>query len=255
MDTKFMDTKFMDTKFIDTETKEDLIKYVIDQKTTYASNQRIKKFCETQKPESLILYRGHKNSTKIRPNIWYSASKSKEIAIEEFSSGKGKCCVFKIHLIDIPIIDINKLIGSKIGKYAAEKEVIFLGGGIFYEDETLSKEGFKDNGNGEYEGWYKMNIAKPLFDLERILTQIPEDEYEFIDSPSDIKILTVKLTTPEKRKVFDKIQEIKNKKSTETKKPGTDKTGTGSTEKRKKSGGKKRKRKTKKHTNKRKKYL
>ena len=239
-----MDTKFMDTKFIDTETKEDLIKYVIDQKTTYESNQRIKKFCETQNPKSLTLYRGHKNSTKIKPNIWYSASKSKEIAIEEFSSGKGKCCVFKIHLIDIPIIDISNSIGNKIGDYAKEEEVIFLGGGEFYTDSTLNKKGFTNNDKGEYECWYKMNIKTP-FDVNRILEQISEDEYEFIDSPSDIIIPTMKLSKSEKNIVFE---EIKKRKHITKKKSGGTTTKSKRKTKKKKRKTKNKKRKTKSKT-------
>jgi hypothetical protein len=85
---------------------EDLIQYVTEQKTTKDSIERIKTFCEQQQPISLVLYRGHMRSTEIRYNkFWYSATSSKKIAKEEFSS--GPCCVFTIHLINVPVIDIT----------------------------------------------------------------------------------------------------------------------------------------------------
>jgi hypothetical protein len=185
---------------------EDLIQYITEQKTTKDSIERIKTFCEQQQPISIVIYRGHKRSTKIRyNNFWYSATSNKKVAKEEFSS--GHCCVFTIHLINVPVIDINKYVGDKIGNYKEEEEYIFLGGGTFYKDETLKEKGFLDKDNGEFECWYKIDQSRSQFSLDRILEIIPEEEYELIDSPSDI--FADGLTEDEKILIFNKIQEIK----------------------------------------------
>jgi hypothetical protein len=185
--------------------QEDLIEYVMEQKTTTESIERIYKFCEQQPSVSLVLYRGHIRSTEIRYNkFWYSATSSKKIAKEEFSS--GPCCVFTIHLINVPVIDINQYVGDKIKDYKEEKEYIFLGGGTFYKDKTLKEKGFLNTGSGEFECWYK--IDNKQFNLERILDMIPMEEYELIESPTDIFLDG--LTEEQKILVFNKIQEIKN---------------------------------------------
>lgn len=204
---------------MDSITEMDLIDYVTQQKTTPESIQRIKAFCEKQPVGSFIVYRGHQRSREIRENnYWYSSSISKDVAVAEFSSGPGKCCVFTIHLINIPFIDINKWIGNKIGDYAEEKEYIFLGGGKFYKDHQLTNTGFTYKGNGEYECWYKIHDKETTdtrtFDLDRILNIIPEDAYEFISSPDDIDILlppNMNITDGEKQIIFDRIEELKNK--------------------------------------------
>ena len=199
---------------MDLITEQDLVTYVTEQQTTEEGNKRIKAFCEKQEPVSLVLYRGHTNSTEIRYNsFWYSATKSKTVAKEEFSS--GNCCIFKINLIEVPIIDINNFIGDKIGEYNEEEECIFLGGGSFYKDQTLNEKGFTDKNNGEYECWYKVDVKTP-FDLDRILEIIPQEEYELIDEPSDI--IVDNLTEDEKQLVFNKIQELKNKGGRKSKK-------------------------------------
>lgn len=184
---------------------QNLIEYVTEQKTTRESIDRIHNFCKQQPPVSLVLYRGHKRSTEIRHNrFWYSSTSSKKVAKEEFSS--GHCCVFKIHLVNVPVIDVNKYVGDKIGDYKEEKEYIFLGGGTFYKDANLKKKGFLDLGKGKFECWYKIDTT-PQFDLERTFSCIPSEEYEFIDSPSDIHVDG--LTNAQKVLVFQKINEIK----------------------------------------------
>lgn len=193
--------------------KKDLINYVTDQYTDEESIKRIKLFCQQQLPQSIILYRGHKKSREIRFNdFWYSASLSKKVAKEEFSS--GDCCVFKINLIEIPVININKLIGDDIGKYKDEEEYIFLGGGSFYKDNTCIEKGFFDKGNGEFECWYKIDKKhtfdmKQTFDINQILERIPEEEYDFINDPSDI--VGLNLTEDQQVLIYNKIKEIKDK--------------------------------------------
>jgi len=205
--------------------KKDLINYVTDQYTDEESIKRIKLFCQQQTPQSLVLYRGHKKSREIRFNdFWYSASFSKKVAKEEFSS--GYCCVFKINLVEVPVIDINKFIGDDIGKYKDEQEYIFLGGGSFYKDNTYNEKGFLDKGNGEFECWYKIDVNKKYdinqtFDIDQILERIPEEEYDFINDPSDI--IGLNLTENQQMLVYNKIQQIKDqqnggKKNTKSKK-------------------------------------
>lgn len=194
---------------MDPLTKQDLIAYVKDQKTTEEGNKRIKEFCEKQTPVSTILYRGHKKSTEIRYNsFWYSATKSKQVAKEEFSS--GNCCIFTVNLTEVPVIDINKFIGNEIGEYFEEQEFIFLGGGTFYKDQSFNQKGFLDKGNGEFECWYKFDKKEP-FNIDRILDIIPEEEYDFIDEPSDIMIGD--LSESQKILVFNKIQQFKLQKN------------------------------------------
>jgi len=191
---------------MDPQVEQDLIDYVTEQKTTIEGNERIKRFCQQQPPVSLVVYRGHNSSTKIRKNnLWYSATTSKDVAKDEFSS--GICCVFTIHLINVPLIDINSLIGDKIGHYKEEEEYIFLGGGTFYRDNTLTNEGFSNTSTGEYECWYTLDNNKPIFNLEQVLSLIDPEEYDFIDSPSDI--IVEGISEDEKILVFNKIQEIK----------------------------------------------
>jgi len=186
--------------------EKDLIDYVIKHEIPPESYQRIKEFCKGQTPHSLILYRGHSSSRVIRDSPWYSASKKLEVARNQFAS--KDCCVFKIHLVEVPIIDINKIIGDKIGDRTEEEECIFLGGGIFYKDESLTEKGFTDNGKGNFECWYKIE-SKSQFNLQRILNTIPEDEYELISGP--INIIGFNITDREKQLVFNKIAKIKQK--------------------------------------------
>ena len=193
---------------MDENTKKVLIEYVTEQKTSDYGNELIKNFCKQQNPQSLILYRGHKKSREIRgTNDWYSASKSKQVAIDEFSS--KTCCIFTIHLIDVPIIDVNAFVGDEIGSYKDEVECIFLGGGTFYKDKNISQTGFLDNGNGEFECWYKLNSIikdKKPFDVDEIINKIPEEEYDIIFDPSDV--VGFDLTPEQKQMVYDKIKEL-----------------------------------------------
>ena len=196
----------------------DLIEYVTEQHLTAKSKERIKLFCQKQAPQTMDVYRGHSNSKQIRESIWYSATRSYQVAKEEFA-GKT-CCVFKIHLINIPVIDINRFIGDKISHYKDEDEFIFLGGGVFYANETLDEPGFMDKGNGFFECWYSFHSDVPPItsstnanasdkpdNLQYIISQIPEEEYDMIHSYHDI--VGFDITDIEKQRVFDEIQKRK----------------------------------------------
>ena len=188
-----------------------LINYVTNQE--YAANKKIiERFCKKQPSQTITLYRGHMKSTEIRKNIWFSTSKSKSVAKDEFS-GKD-CCVFTIHIIDVPILDVNKHVGGKIGKYAEEEEAIVLGGGTFYKNKYLTEPGFNDIGNGEFVCWYtipqktkKKGVNNGQEIIKSFFDQIPEEEYDFIDSPSDIVIRGI--TESQRKQVFEEIEKMK----------------------------------------------
>lgn len=161
--------------------------------------------------QSKVVYRGHANSKQIRESIWYSATSSYQVAKEEFA-GKT-CCVFKIHLINVPVIDINLWIGDKISKYNEEDEFIFLGGGTFYTNERKNEMGVTDKGNGLFECWYTLepsSLPSPpssptsASSLDVIFNQIPEEEYDMINSYHDI--VGFDISDTEKQQIFDKIQ-------------------------------------------------
>lgn len=203
---------------IDEITKRELIDYVKDQHLDTKSEKNIQDFCADQNPLSITVYRGHKKSQTIRQNLWYSASKSEKVAAEEFS-GKD-CCVFVVHLINIPCIDINYYIEDYIGDKAEEKEVIFLGGGKFYKNENLTEEGYISLGKGKYnrlkfECWYSMEknheeVKLPKRNkIEEALSIIPEDEYDLIENSSDIVVDGLDLTEEEKDRILNEIQRRK----------------------------------------------
>mgnify|MGYP000603130890 CR=1 FL=1 len=137
------------------KTKEALIEYVTEQHLTAESKKLIYDFCKNQPSQNIILYRAHNNSKEIRPSLWFSTSLSKELVQKEFAG--NSCCIFKIHIENVPVIDINDYIGDEIGaKYNDEKEYIVLGGGFFYQDELHTNKGFLDKGNGNFECWYSL---------------------------------------------------------------------------------------------------
>jgi len=161
-------------------TKQCLIHYVTEQSLQIEGIQPeliIAEFCAKQQPINITVYRGHDKNKNIRPNLWYSASKSERVAAEEFS-GKD-CCIFIIHLLNVPCIDINALIKDEIKEYHEEEEIIFLGDypfetkgtgtktkGTFYNSPELLEEGFRDLGStneynkNKFECWYKIEIDK-----------------------------------------------------------------------------------------------
>ena len=201
--------------------EEILIEYVKEQYLDRKKNAEmvIRDFCLEQNPLSITIYRGHGKSSTIRPGLWYSASSDIKVASTSFA-GKD-CCVFAIHLLDIPCINIIKLIGDKIGDKKDEKEIIFLGGGTFYKNKELTEEGFLEIGMDPFnktmfECWYslkpkvKQNAAEnKKANVQRALDIISLEEYEFIESVNDIEI-GIKMTQQEKQLVFEEIQKRKH---------------------------------------------
>lgn len=198
---------------MDEKTEKCLIEYVTNQKADKDCKEKIKEFCEKQPRVVKTLFRGHNNTKTIHPNhYWYSATSSKKVAKDEFSNKNENCCVFIIHLVDVPVIDVNLFVGDKIGDYREEKEFIFLGGGTFYEDAELTKNGFINKKNGEYECWYKLDEKPPEFDVETIASKIDKDEYEFIETPKDLELFfNEPLTETQQQSVFQIIELLKSK--------------------------------------------
>lgn len=201
-------------------TEKYLIEYVTEQHLTPESIDGIHAFCKLQSPKTMTLYRGHDETPTIRSAKWFSVTKSKETAKNEFA-GK-ECCVFTIHIINVPMIDINSYIRSKIRGYKEEEEYIVLGGGNFYKDSSLSETGFNDIGNGEFECYYTLTspeydtiISSPeekkatSIDVVRCFNRIPEEEYDLIDTIDDIDMCDVIMTDEQKQELLDMILQKK----------------------------------------------
>jgi hypothetical protein len=180
-----------------------LIDYVKEQKANDENYKKIRDFCKIQEPRSMTVYRGQKVE-KIHKRSWYSSTKLEKVAREEFAGKEGY--VFKIHLVNIPVIDINKHIKNKIGHYKEEKEVIFLGGGSFYKESNCKEEGYIQLGEDVFECWYKLD---PSFDVKRYANLIGEEEYDFIDGPGDI--VGFNITPGQKELVYEEIEKRKQK--------------------------------------------
>jgi hypothetical protein len=201
---------------IDLTTKTHLKNYVTEQVSSNDNKLSILNFCKQQRPASLTVYRGHKNSQNIRNDNWYSATKNLNVASKEFAG--DDCCLFIIHLVNVPIIDVNFFIKDDIGQYAEEEEVIFLGNGKFFKNDKMTEEGVLELGNKKpynklaFETWYSLTddkkIKKNVIDEQKIqsaLNILDEDDYEFIDKPEDIFIDRLELTHYEKQEIYNRI--------------------------------------------------
>jgi hypothetical protein len=225
--------EFLDTSIVG----HDLIEYVINQHVTPDSNERIHNLCKIQPPKTITVYRGQ-NVDKIKKSLWFSTSISKEEA-RQFSL--KTCCIFTIHLMNVPVIDINALGLKETQSYEEENEYIVLGGGTFYKDASMREKGFTKIGEGKYECWYslinhesvtkktkksfsirksrysqrmsrkKMHSAPaviPSTNVERALAAIDKDEYDFIDNIEDINMVlpkNISLTARERDKILSRI--------------------------------------------------
>lgn len=201
---------------IDLTTKTYLKNYVTEQELTNNSKISILNFCKQQPSDSLTVYRGHKKSQSIRNNDWYSATKNLNVAVTEFAG--DECCLFIIHLVNVPIIDVNSFIKDEIGHYAEEEEVIFLGNGKFFKNKQMTEEGFLELGDKNsynklaFESWYSFKDVKTTNQnniderkIQSALNILDEDDYELIDKPEDIFIDKMDLSYEEKREIYNRI--------------------------------------------------
>lgn len=129
-----------------------------------------------QDPDNMTVYRGQKTSKEIRRTAFFSCSKD-WLEAKRFT-GKDKCCLFTIHLVDAQLLDINRFMEAYLGLGSSfmeeEEEILVLGGGRFYKTADMTEEGFtkiRDSSDprtyrskdgktyatniDEYECWYK----------------------------------------------------------------------------------------------------
>jgi hypothetical protein len=144
---------------IDSNTEKDLMDWVLNQSVSNKILNSIHSFCLEQPPVSMTLYRGQDKHI-INPSFrkWFSTSSDSQQASAGFTD--GECCLFVIHILNVPVLNVNKYIGRKIVSKSEEKEFIVLGGGTFYKDPQLSEPGFlvdkNKHGKITYECWYSL---------------------------------------------------------------------------------------------------
>jgi hypothetical protein len=158
-----------DFTYKDLEDLDNLVEYVINFGKGGYIDESILRLLHKAKKMSITVYRGQgPNDKKILTGDeykYYSSSALLEIAREEFSGVFIDCCVFRIHLDNIPTINVNALIKDRIGRRSEEHEYIFLGGGTFYDSEFLDTPGFYYNDEENiFECWYSFKsppVASP----------------------------------------------------------------------------------------------
>ena len=198
---------------------ENLKKYVIFHD---CDEEHIVELCKKQPPVTLTVYRGQQRNETLHDANTYSCSLS-EYEASKFAG--ENCCLFVIHLINVPCIDVNALVGKEIGlKRRKEQEIIILGGGKFYSDQSFSEEGFIEIAphfnKRRFECWYSLQEKHSASEkksssvdhskIKRALDTIDANEYEFIDSIDDILLPELHLTTEEKIEIFNIICKMKN---------------------------------------------
>lgn len=180
------------------QVKDALINYVKEM-ISAPNSEVIKQFTLLQPPQSRTVFRGHNNSKTINANVpWFSTSSSQDVAINEFSSIKeNNCCVFIIHAVNVPMIDVNYYISDEIQNYGEENEFILLGGGTFYSNKEQTLPGFKSIADkpGFFECWYSLNKNPQIvsadktqsFDINQLnkLLNDMRDEYELLEIDSN----------------------------------------------------------------------
>lgn len=191
---------------------DNLVIYVKDHKTGGEIDESILRLLHNAEKMSIIVFRGQSaDADKILTRTstgdkykYYSSSNSLRVAREEFSSVRKGCCVFKIHLDNIPTINVNALIQDRIGDYSEELEYIFLGGGTFYDSEFLDTPGFYYNDEENiFECWYSFKsppVASPTISpipsgvrdgiINNFIDKLEKDEYDMIEDINDVMIYT-----------------------------------------------------------------
>ena len=141
---------------------------------TYASqfevdaigSEKIEKFCKKQKRKKMTLWRGQvkpgdkSGDEVIYPAKWVSGSSKRDVAEESFTDKKERCCLFQIHLLNVPVFRVNDCMINLTNPHAHEEEYIYDGTGTYYKDKDCNEEGFLSKGAGEYETWYTLTKKK-----------------------------------------------------------------------------------------------
>ena len=204
---------------------QSLINYVKYHSSSIENYNNIYNLLKNQKEKDMILYRGNGDdkldATSIVTGKWFSTTKNERIAHQEFSG--DKCCIFKIHVINTKILDVNKFVKDKISDYSDEEEMIVLGGGKFYKDKKCTEIGYNElkieNDKQYFECYYKVNkgstktIKNNDYDLKKIFQEITHDESsEFIDNLQELELtfpeLLKNVSNKDKKLILDKLLSI-----------------------------------------------
>ena len=167
-------TKSLPEKYEDfLKYKDYLRRYVQEKDNRQDVTSVIYDYLDLKPSVTMTVYRGQKNDREILTNYggreikWFSTTIDESVASEHFidKDSDDNCCVFKIHLINVPVIYVNQdlydcpsedITNQHENMKFWEHEMIVKGGGTFYKDEDLTEEGFLDLGNGNFEAWYKI---------------------------------------------------------------------------------------------------
>lgn len=122
--------------------------------------------------ETIEVYRGQEKE-EIRRSTWFSCSTNSRVASDFASRAEdGEGHIFKIHVENVPVIDVNRILTensdkylTQLTKFESENEYIVLGGGTFYQDKNKTIEGYS-NTRAFYdkECWY---TAPPITHAKR----------------------------------------------------------------------------------------
>lgn len=139
--------------------KKSLIKYVLHYQSIDDSDLiNINALLRKQIPVSMTVYRGQKHYSEIKSYEDNVISTSKDVKVASSPKFKDRnCCLFEIHLHDVPVLDVNKYVRNFIGSKSSEKEIIIPGGGTFYSTDTLTEKGFDEISAGKYRTHYTLN--------------------------------------------------------------------------------------------------
>ena len=170
--------------------------------------------------------------------------------VKERFSTEGKCCVFKVHVINTHAIDVQEFSRNyDLEVHEDENEFIVIGDGRFFQDEKMTTPGFNEVKYGEYETWYttmsddeikdyksknqaptSVSNLKPK-DVEEFFKEIKDDGMlEMIDNQDELEeLFPTEISNLSQEQINDLMEKInqengknagedKNKKSRKQKK-------------------------------------
>jgi hypothetical protein len=160
--------------------------------------QMIQDYTKKQPQITKTLYRGQKKNKEIYNSEWFSLSENEFMVKERFST-EGKCCVFNVHVINTPVIDVQEFSrNNDLEVHEDENEFIVIGDGRFFQNEDMTIPGFNEVKSGEYETWYTTMSDK---EIQEYNSKNKEDVNESKNHAEEISIL--------KKSVNDLFNEMK----------------------------------------------
>lgn len=140
-----------------------LLRYVNDNEFGGGVSEAVRERLLSTPPARMTVYRGQSREKLDTSTPWVSSSAKQSVARQFTPPERGSCCVFKIHLMDVPAMRVNDEFDragmALSSRYRDEEEVIFLGGGACFDSPSLERRGVKDRGGGVRECWYAMAPA------------------------------------------------------------------------------------------------